>query len=243
MATAGLHPVVALYSTFLNRAFDQLLMDVGLHEQGVTVVLDRAGITGTDGASHNGMWDLAICGIVPGLMMAAPRDRAHLESVLWQAIDIDDRPTVIRYSKDPMPETVEVLRTIDEVDVLKEGAPGGVLMVAHGQLCGAAVEAATSLGEEVTVVSPRWALPINPALVSMARESRAVVSVEDGLVSQGLGAQLSARLRESAVWTPTCELGVPKQFLAQASRSSIMKRIGLDAPGIAESVNQFLQHI
>ena len=243
MAPAGLHPVVALYSTFLNRAFDQLLMDVGLHEQGVTVVLDRAGITGTDGASHNGMWDLAICGIVPGLMMAAPRDRAHLESVLWQAIDIDDRPTVIRYSKDPMPETVEVLRTIDEVDVLKEGAPGGVLMVAHGQLCGTAVEAATSLDEEVTVVSPRWALPINPALVSMARESRAVVSVEDGLVSQGLGAQLSARLRESAVWTPTCEFGVPKQFLAQASRSSIMKRIGLDAPGIAESVNQFLQRI
>ena len=135
------------------------------------------------------------------------------------------------------------LRTIDEVDVLKEGAPGGVLMVAHGQLCGTAVEAATSLGEEVTVVSPRWALPINPALVSMARESRAVVSVEDGLVSQGLGAQLSARLRESAVWTPTCEFGVPKQFLAQASRSSIMKRIGLDAPGIAESVNQFLQRI
>ncbi|WP_210115778.1 1-deoxy-D-xylulose-5-phosphate synthase [Acidipropionibacterium timonense] len=236
MAATGLHPVVALYSTFLNRAFDQLLMDVALHREPVTIVLDRAGVTGTDGPSHNGMWDMAMCSMVPGLMLAAPRDRRHLEGLLWEAVDVDDRPTVIRYSKDPMPEVIEVVEEVDGVDVLRRGAEGGLLLVAHGQLCGTALEAADELGEEVTVVSPHWALPVCDALVAMARSARAVVSLEDGLVVGGLGSRLSQRLREAGVWTPVRELGIPQRFLTHASRAEVVHEIGLDAEGVVASV-------
>lgn len=240
LATAGMHPVVALYSTFLNRGFDQLLMDVALHHLGVTVVLDRAGITGTDGPSHNGVWDMAIGAIVPDLMLAAPRDRAHLESLLWDALDVEDRPTVIRYSKDPMPEAMPVLRTDGDVDVLAQGEGHGLLVVAHGQLCQAAVDAARTMGGGVTVVSPRWSLPVDDTLVAMTREHRAVLSVEDGLADCGVGAQLAAAMRRAGVWTPLRTLGVPGVFPDHASRSALVARFGLDAEGIAAAGRQLL---
>jgi 1-deoxy-D-xylulose-5-phosphate synthase len=246
LAAMGYHPVVALYSTFLNRAFDQLLMDAGLHRAGVTVVLDRAGVTGSDGASHNGMWDTSICGIVPGIRLSCPRDRGHLESVLWQAVEVDDGPTVIRYSKDHMPALVPVRRSIGGLDVLFQTRgdrdPIDVLLVAHGQVCADTVAAAELLsgdhgldGAGITVVSPRWSLPIDQDLLAMAASARAVVSVEDGLVIGGLGSRLSTELHRAGVWTPVLELGIDSQYLPHASRSSLMHRLGLDAEGIAES--------
>ncbi len=254
LSAAGLHPVVALYSTFLNRAFDQLLMDAGLHRQGVTVVLDRAGVTGSDGASHNGMWDTSICGIVPGIRLACPRDRSHLESALWEAVDIDDGPSVIRYSKDRMPAHVPVLRSTGGLDVLSqtrgEEAPVDVLLVCHGPMCGQTLAAAEMLatdqgldGAGITVVSPRWSLPVNEELLTMAASARAVVSVEDGLVVAGLGSRLSSELRGREVWTPVLELGIPSRYLPHASRSSLMRQIGLDAEGIAERTRGLLHRL
>lgn len=258
LAAMGLHPVVALYSTFLNRGFDQLLMDVGLHRAGVTVVLDRAGVTGPDGASHNGMWDTSICGIVPGMRLACPRDHRRLEAALWQAVDIDDGPTVIRYSKDRMPDHLPVLRTVagrgglGDLDVLFQTRGDrdqvDVLMVCHGQLCADTVAAAEQLstdpgldGAGITVVSPRWSLPVDPELVAMAASARAVVSVEDGLVVGGLGARLSTQMHRAGVWTPVLELGIDSQYLPHASRSSLMHRLGLDAEGIAERARGLLR--
>lgn len=238
MAAAGLHPVVALYSTFLNRAFDQLLMDVGLHHAGVTIALDRAGITGTDGASHNGMWDMAICGIVPGLMLSAPRDRQHLLSVLDEAVDIDDRPTVIRYSKDPMPDDIPVVSSHDGLDVLCDGPQDGILLVAHGQLCTDAVKAVSDLDFPVRVVSPRWSLPICEGLLDEASRARAIVSVEDGLAISGLGSHLAHALSERGIWHPMRHLGIPQRYLDHDSRSAIMAELGLNAEGIAEAVAQ-----
>ena len=110
LAMGGLHPVVAIYSTFLNRAFDQIMMDVALHKLPVTMVLDRAGITGTDGASHNGMWDLSMLGIVPGMRVAAPSDGARLREELGEALDIDDGPTAIRFPKGDVGEDIPALR-------------------------------------------------------------------------------------------------------------------------------------
>ena len=122
MAAAGLHPVIALYATFLNRAFDQLLMDVALHKAGVTLVLDRAGVTGEDGASHHGMWDLALLGIVPGLHLAVPRDAATLRAEFADCLAISDAPSVLRYPKTPLGADIPALRSQDEVDVLAEPA-------------------------------------------------------------------------------------------------------------------------
>lgn len=243
MAAAGLHPVVALYSTFLNRAFDQLLMDAGLHHAGVTIVLDRAGITGTDGASHNGMWDMAICGIVPGLMLSAPRDRQHLISLLDEAVDTDDRPTIIRYSKAPMPDDIPVVSSHEGLDVLREGPEDGILVVAHGQLCTDALKAADSLDVPVRVVSPRWSLPVCEGLLEEASRAHAIISVEDGLVVSGLGSHLADALSEQGVWRPTHNLGIPQRYLDHDSRSAIMAELGLNAEGIAEAVAQLASQL
>ena len=243
MAAAGLHPVVALYSTFLNRAFDQLLMDAGLHHAGVTIVLDRAGITGTDGASHNGMWDMAMCGIVPGLMLSAPRDRQHLVSVLNEAVDIDDRPTVIRYSKDPIPDDIRIVTSHDGLDVLCDGPEDGILLVAHGQLCAEALAAVDQLDSPVRVVSPRWSLPVCGGLIEEAARARAVVSVEDGLVVSGLGSHLADALSQRGMWRPIRSLGIPQRYLDHDSRSAIMAELGLDSRGIADAVSQLVAQL
>lgn len=244
LSAAGMHPVVALYATFLNRAFDQLLMDVGMHHQGVTVVLDRAGLTGTDGASHNGMWDMSMCSLVPGLRLASPRDRGHLVGLLHEAVGIDDGPTVIRYSKDRMPDEIPVVADREGLDILQEGDPEGLLLVCHGQLCGETLEAARLLdGPAATVVSPHWDLPICDALLEAAASSRAVVSIEDGLVVGGLGSRLSQELRLRGVWTPVRELGIPQAYLPHASRSALLHRLGLDAEGIAASVRDLAGRI
>ncbi|MDO5499996.1 MAG: 1-deoxy-D-xylulose-5-phosphate synthase [Propionibacteriaceae bacterium] len=235
LSAAGMHPVVAIYSTFLNRAFDQVLMDVALHRQGVTFVLDRAGITGADGASHNGVWDCSILSIVPGLHLAAPRDETRLREALRTAMDIADAPSVVRFGKDTLPADMEAVRTIDGVDVLLESEEQQVLVVVHGAFAPLGLEVAeglTAQGIGVTVVDPVWALPVNPALVALAGEHDLVITVEDSGVVGGLGSRLSQELRHSEVDTPTREFGVPDRFLEHASRGQLLEQLGLVAQEI-----------
>lgn len=250
LALGGLHPVVAIYSTFLNRAFDQLLMDVALLKLPVTLVLDRAGITGDDGASHNGMWDLSILGIVPGIRVAAPRDAVTLREELAEALAVADGPTALRFAKGAVVEEVAASERFDGVDVLRmpEGSSGqavrgDVLLVAVGALASAVVEAAdllTAQGVSVTVVDPRWVLPVSDTLVKMAENYRMVVTVEDGGLHGGIGCTVSARLRESGLDVPTREIGVPQQFLEHSSRAQVHQELGLTPEQIAERVARWL---
>ncbi|HWV76272.1 MAG TPA: 1-deoxy-D-xylulose-5-phosphate synthase, partial [Isoptericola sp.] len=224
MAFAGLHPVVALYATFLNRAFDQVLMDAALHKAGVTFVLDRAGITGDDGASHNGMWDMAMLRIVPGLRLAAPRDEPTLRAALRAAVDVDDAPTVVRYPKSALVEAIPALEELDGVDVVARHVPGAgsagdgrkVLVVGVGSMVPAALAAGESLaahGLAVDVVAPTWVLPVPEALVKLAGEHDLVVTIEDGVVDGGVGATTAQRAGEQGVRTPFVHLGLPTAFL------------------------------
>jgi len=185
MAFAGLHPVVAVYSTFLNRAFDQLLLDVALHKAGVTFVLDRAGITGDDGPSHHGIWDMALTGIVPTLHLAAPRDSARLKEVLREAISISDAPSVIRFPKGAVPADIPAFERRDGIDVLYRGESADVLLISVGAMATMAVEAASQAYREgvgVTVIDPRWVKPLPKSLITMADRYKSVVVVEDGLL-------------------------------------------------------------
>lgn len=232
MAFAGLHPVVALYATFLNRAFDQVLMDVALHRAGVTFVLDRAGLTGDDGASHNGMWDMAMLGVVPGLRLAAPRDEPTLRAALRAAVDVDDAPTVVRYPKGPLPDPVPAVDHVDGVDVLArhEGDRTPVLVVAVGPTAPAALEVGRMLataGHAVTVVDPCWVLPVPPALVKLAGEHGAVVTLEDGLAEGGVGTLLGRAAVAAGVLTPVHTVGVPREFLSHATVAQLREELRL----------------
>ncbi|MFZ5872139.1 MAG: 1-deoxy-D-xylulose-5-phosphate synthase [Actinomycetota bacterium] len=245
MAFAGLHPVVAVYSTFLNRAFDQLLMDVALHSAGVTFVLDRAGITGDDGASHHGMWDLALLQVVPGLRLAAPRDGARLREELREAVDVDDAPTVVRFPKGAVPDDVPALERVGGVDVLaRTGGDDGdegrdVLLVAVGALAGMGLDVAGRLaaqGITSTVVDPRWVLPVPEALVSLAAAHRLVVVVEDGVRVGAVGSRLALELADAGVDVPVREAGVPCRFIDHATRAEVLEQVGLSAQQVARDV-------
>jgi 1-deoxy-D-xylulose-5-phosphate synthase len=240
LAFGGLHPVVALYATFINRAFDQVLMDVALHHAGVTFVLDRAGVTGPDGPSHHGMWDLAILQVVPGIRLAAPRDAARLREELGEAVAVQDAPTVIRFPKGPASEDLDaVRRTEDGVDVLHEGDQRDVLLVAVGPLAGLALEVADRLeaqGIGATVVDPRWVVPVPGSIVDLARDHRIVATLEDGIRVGGIGTRVRQDLRGAGVDTALTELGLPDEFLEHGSRSEIFERAGLTAQQIARDL-------
>ena len=242
MAFAGLHPVVAVYATFLNRAFDQLIMDVALHRAGVTFVLDRAGITGDDGASHNGMWDLAMGSIVPGLRLAAPRDEPTLRAALRVAVDIDDGPSVVRYPKGALVDPIPALDSIDGVDLLArhgDGSGRDVLVVGIGALVPTALAVADLLaahGLRVTVVDPCWVLPVPAALVKLAGEHDHVVTLEDGLAVGGIGALLAQRSGEAGVRTPVQSIGIPLAFLGHATREQIISDLRLRPEDVARDV-------
>ena len=241
LAYAGLHPVVAVYATFLNRAFDQLLMDCALHRAGVTFVLDRAGITGSDGASHNGMWDMTIASVVPGLRLAAPRDGDQVKRQLREAIDVTDGPTVIRFPKGDVGPAVTAVRQEGAVDVLHETSAQicDLLLVGVGAFAAMAVEIAGKLeaqGYSVTAVDPRWVLPVSDDLVAMARRAGAVAVVEDNLVSGGVGAAVTLALRDAGVEVPVHVHGIPKRFLDHASRGQLLEEIGLTADAVATSL-------
>ncbi len=251
LAMGGMHPVVAVYSTFLNRAFDQLLMDCALHRLGVTVVLDRAGVTGEDGPSHHGMWDMSLAAIVPGLRMAAPRDAATLAEELHEALDVTDRPTVLRFPKGAVPATVPAVRRLvagerrgHGVEVLTEPTAGqdrDVLLVAVGAFGAMAVEAARLLaapGIGVTVVDPRWALPVPVEIDGLAAQHRLVVTVEDGGRSGGVGAAITDRLAGTGV--PVHVLALPQEFLEPASRGELLVDLGLTGQAVARGITELI---
>ncbi|MEI2732131.1 MAG: 1-deoxy-D-xylulose-5-phosphate synthase [Dermatophilaceae bacterium] len=260
LAFGGLHPVVCVYATFLNRAFDQLLMDCALHHAGVTFVLDRAGVTGNDGASHNGMWDMSLTGLVPGLRLCAPRDAPELHRALGEAVDVDDAPTVLRFSKQNPPSPLPALRREGSVDVLYEpdaaaiaasrAVPPGtagedptpevdVLLVGLGEMASVAVAVAEKLGGNglsARVVDPRWCLPVHDDLLRLAMRSPAVAVIEDNLVVGGVGSQIELALRAAGGTAPVHLYGIPKQFLGHASRSEVLEQIRLTPDAVADTL-------
>ncbi|MFB9346331.1 1-deoxy-D-xylulose-5-phosphate synthase [Streptomyces heliomycini] len=241
LAHAGVHPVFAVYATFLNRAFDQVLMDVALHRCGVTFVLDRAGVTGTDGASHNGMWDMSILQVVPGLRLAAPRDADQVRAQLREAVAVEDAPTVVRFSKGAVGPAVPAVGRVGGMDVLRE--PGtdapDVLLVSVGALAPMCLEIAALLdrqGISTTVVDPRWVKPVDEAMAPLAEKHRVVVTVEDNSRVGGVGSTIAQALRDAGVDVPLRDFGIPPRFLDHASRAEVMTEIGLTAPDVARQV-------
>ncbi|TPW76182.1 1-deoxy-D-xylulose-5-phosphate synthase [Schumannella soli] len=240
LAFGGLHPVVALYATFVNRAFDQLMMDVALHKAGVTLVLDRAGVTGPDGPSHHGMWDLAVLQAIPGIRIAAPRDATRLREELGEAVAVDDGPTVLRFSKGSVGSEYDaVRRTGDGVDVLREAPHRDVLLVAVGPMAKLAMTVAERLAAQgigATVVDPRWVVPVPPSVIELAAEHRLVVSIEDGIRVGGIGTRIRQDLRAADVDTAVDELGLPDEFIDHASRDQILEQVGLTDQAIARDI-------
>jgi 1-deoxy-D-xylulose-5-phosphate synthase len=244
LAMGGMHPVVAIYATFLNRAFDQLLMDVALHRLPVTVVLDRAGVTGPDGASHHGMWDGSILQVVPGLRVAAPRDAARVVELLNEAVAVSDGPTVVRFPKGTVGGEAEAVRKLGGMDVLNEPAGAAardVLLAGAGPMSITCVQAAARLADQgigVTVVDPRWVKPVDPALAAAAAEYRLVVTVEDNGLAGGFGDAVCRLLREAGVSTPVQTYGLPQQFLAHGKREEILEEVGLVPQHLARRITE-----
>ena len=239
MAYAGLHPVVAVYSTFLNRAFDQLLLDVALHKAGVTFVLDRAGVTGDDGPSHNGIWDLALTGIVPTLHVAAPRDGERVRETLREALDINNAPTLIRFPKGAINPDIPAFERRDGIDVLYRGESVDILLVSIGAFAQVAVDAAAQAYREgvgVTVIDPRWVKPLPKSLVTMAQRYKRVVVIEDGIKHGGIASTISELFRESGLNVPVHSIGVPLAFLEHAKRAQILEDLGITVQNITRSL-------
>jgi 1-deoxy-D-xylulose-5-phosphate synthase len=245
LAFTGLHPVVAVYATFLNRAFDQLLMDCALHKAGVTVVLDRSGVTGPDGASHHGMWDMSIGGVVPGLHLAAPRDGQQVARAVRAAVAIADAPSVVRFPKGTVADPIEAVRTAGGVDVLAEPDEGEaeLLIVGVGAMAATALTAAEKLaaeGHRVRVVDPVWALPVPAAVVDLARSARRVAVVEDNVVVGGIGTQVEGALRDAGLDVPVDLFGLPKRFLDHGSRGQVLDAVHLTPDGVTERLRPHL---
>ena len=240
MAFGGLHPVVAVYATFMNRAFDQVLMDVALHKAGVTFVLDRAGVTGPDGASHHGMWDLAMLQIVPGIRIASPRDETRLREQLAEAVAISDAPTVIRFSKGTVANELPAIRRLEDgVDVLHESSAKDVLILTVGAMAETGIQVAKMLSDQgigSTVVDPRWVIPVPKSIVKMAADHRLVVTIEDGIRVGGIGTRVRQDLRAAQIDTALSEIGLPDEFLEHASRNEILERVGLTAQSISREI-------
>jgi 1-deoxy-D-xylulose-5-phosphate synthase len=240
LAFGGLHPVVAVYATFINRAFDQVLMDVALHKAGVTFVLDRAGVTGPDGPSHHGMWDLAILQVVPGIRLSAPRDGERLREELAEAVAINDAPTVVRFPKGSVGAEIPAIRRLsDGVDVLVEHERKDVLIVTVGSMATTGIEVAARLAAQgigSTVVDPRWVVPVPRSVLDLAAEHRLVVSIEDGIRVGGVGTRIRQDLRDSGIDTAVTELGLPDEFIDHADRAQILERTGLTPQHIARDV-------
>lgn len=250
LALGGLHPVVALYSTFLNRAFDQMLMDVALLKLPVTLVLDRSGITGSDGPSHNGVWDLAITSLVPGMHVAAPRDGAQLRELLQESWRIADAPSVVRFPKGDRPADTQALRRTDDgVDIMVEPAAADteetapVLIIGVGALVQAAMDAAAELntaGTPTAVIDSRWVSPVPDSVVELARTARMVVTVEDGIIRGGIGSLIAETLSAAGCDVPIRHIAFPDEFPQHASRSELLAEMGMDAATIAASISQWL---
>ena len=239
MAFAGLHPVVAVYSTFLNRAFDQLLLDVALHKAGVTFVLDRAGVTGDDGPSHNGIWDLALTGIVPTLHVAAPRDGARVRETLREAMDISNAPSLIRFPKGAVNEDIPAFERRDGIDVLYRGESADILLVSVGAFAAIAVESAGQAYREgvgVTVIDPRWVKPLPTSLITMAQRYKSVVVLEDGIKHGGIASTISEMFRDAGLTVPVHSIGVPLAFIEHSKRAEVLQDLGITVQNITRSL-------
>ena len=244
LAFAGMHPVIAIYSTFLNRAFDQLLLDVALHNAGVTFVLDRSGITGDDGPSHHGIWDLALTGIIPNMYVGAPRDGARLKESLRASIDISNAPSMIRFPKGAIPGDITAVERVDGIDLLHLGASKQVLIISIGSMAAMAIEVAhlaqkSSL--EVTVVDPIWVKPLSPALIAMCSNYSTVVVMEDGIKHAGIASTLSEALRENGVDCALHSIGIPLEFIEHSKRSEILEDLEITPAAIVQQITQWVK--
>jgi 1-deoxy-D-xylulose-5-phosphate synthase len=243
LAYAGMHPVIAIYSTFLNRAFDQLLLDVALHKAGVTFVLDRAGITGDDGPSHHGIWDLALTGIVPNMHVGAPRDGARLKEILRSCIAISDAPSMVRFPKGAVPADISALERVDGIDVLHKGATQQVLIISVGSMAVMAIEVAQlaqAQSIEITVVDPLWVKPIPNALLNMCANYSTVIVMEDGIKHAGIASTISEALRESGSNCSLHSIGVPLEFIEHSKRAEILEDISITPAAIVQQISGWI---
>ena len=239
LAYAGMHPVIAIYSTFLNRAFDQLLLDVALHNAGVTFVLDRAGITGDDGPSHHGIWDLALTGIVPNMRVGAPRDGARLKEILRGCVEITNAPSMVRFPKGAVPADIPALERVSGVDVLHRGASKKVLLISVGAMAGMALEVAQlaqAQGIEITVVDPVWVKPISPAVIALCADYETVVVIEDGIKHAGIASAISETLREAGSNFSLHSIGVPLEFIEHSKRNEILDDLEITPAAIVQQI-------
>jgi 1-deoxy-D-xylulose-5-phosphate synthase len=240
MAYAGLHPVIAIYSTFLNRAFDQLLLDVALHNAGVTFVLDRAGITGDDGPSHHGIWDLALTGIVPKMHVGAPRDGARLKEILRGCVEITDAPSMVRFPKGAVPQDIPAIERVAGVDILHRGSKNQVLLISVGSMAGMAVEVAEHAKEksiEITVVDPLWVKPISPSLLTMCAQYETVVVMEDGIKHAGIASSISEALRDAQIKCNLHSIGIPLEFIEHSKRAEILEDLEITPAAIVQQIS------
>jgi 1-deoxy-D-xylulose-5-phosphate synthase len=243
LAYAGMHPVIAIYSTFLNRAFDQLLLDVALHNAGVTFVLDRAGITGDDGPSHHGIWDLALTGIVPKMHVGAPRDGARLKEILRQCVEIENAPSMIRFPKGAIPSDIPAVERVSGVDILHRGASQQVLLISIGSMASMALEVAQLAKQqsiEITVVDPLWVKPISPAVIAMCADYSTVVVMEDGIKHAGIASTLSEALREAGSGCTLHSIGVPLEFIEHSKRNEILEDLEITPAAIVQQINGWI---
>ena len=243
LAYAGMHPVIAIYSTFLNRAFDQLLLDVALHKAGVTFVLDRAGITGDDGPSHHGIWDLALTGIVPTMHVGAPRDGARLKEILRECVNISDAPSMIRFPKGAIPADIQAIERVSGADVLHRGSAKQVLLISIGSMASMALEVAQLAHQqsiEITVVDPLWVKPISPAIIAMCADYDTVVVMEDGIKHAGIASTISETLREAGSSCTLHSIGVPLEFIEHSKRNEILDDLEITPAAIVQQIKGWI---
>lgn len=243
LAYAGMHPVIAIYSTFLNRAFDQLLLDVALHKAGVTFVLDRAGITGDDGPSHHGIWDLALTGIVPTMHVGAPRDGARLKEILRECVKISDAPSMIRFPKGAIPADIQAIERVTGADVLHRGSTKQVLLISIGSMASMALEVAQLAHQqsiEITVVDPLWVKPISPAIIAMCADYDTVVVMEDGIKHAGIASTISETLREAGSSCTLHSIGVPLEFIEHSKRNEILDDLEITPAAIVQQIKGWI---
>ena len=243
LAYAGMHPVIAIYSTFLNRAFDQLLLDVALHNAGVTFVLDRAGITGDDGPSHHGIWDLALTGIVPHMHVGAPRDGERLKEILRACIAIDNAPSMVRFPKGAVPSEIPALERVAGVDILHRGSAQQVLLISVGSMASMALDVARLAHEqsiEVTVVDPLWVKPISPAVIAMCGEYSTIVVMEDGIKHAGIASSISEALRETGSQRLVHSIGIPLEFIEHSKRNEILEDLHITPANIVRQISGWI---
>ena len=243
LAYAGMHPVIAIYSTFLNRAFDQLLLDVALHKAGVTFVLDRAGITGDDGPSHHGIWDLALTGIVPNMHVGAPRDGARLKEILRECVNISDAPSMIRFPKGAIPADIQAIERVSGADVLHRGNSKQALLISIGSMASMALEVAQlahQQGIEITVVDPLWVKPISPAIIAMCADYDTVVVMEDGIKHAGIASTISETLREAGSSCILHSIGVPLEFIEHSKRNEILEDLEITPAAIVQQIKGWI---